>query len=125
MNIDSPKVKRAINSLANEWIMAQLPTDNLVFRDYSTAISWLMIATRNTHQATKIVHAVIDQAIRLERSSEWVAAELHFETSAQVLGDRQLVLTMAIQSQGAGDDASLDLYNERLARFSPCWATVW
>ena len=64
----------------------------------------------------KLFQGYTGQANQLDRSGEWVNTELKFETHAEEVSDRPLLLGLAVEWQGGGDEA-LDLYNERLNRF--------
>lgn len=111
------ELRQIIKTLAYEWVKANLSTVTLTYSDYVDAITRLMLSATSVDRAIDIFGAVLDQAIALKRSCEWVAAELKFEVSAEVVGNRQAVLDLAIASEGAGNDASLDLYHNRLNRF--------
>ena len=106
-----------VRQLAYEWAQIELPTQRLTYSDYIRAISGLQETTKNMVKTSAIVKAILQQASQLGKSSEWVERELHFEALAEFVEDRREMLVLDLEHGGVVDDASLDLYNERLGRF--------
>ena len=115
--MESAASKRIVHQLAYDWVRVELPIEYLTYADYINILSGLHVITNDIGQTAQISAAVIDQAQRLGYSSEWVRAELRFEAQAVAVGDRVQWLLTDLTSKG-GDNDSLDLFNERLNRFS-------
>ena len=111
---DTPLIRR----LANQWVRADLPTARLSYTDYMRAIAGLLQAIGNSQQTTAVFFAVINQARALGKSSEWLQHELRFEALAEFVESRTDLLLLDLAHSGRVDDQALDLYNERLNRFT-------
>ncbi len=114
MNPD--EVTYRIRQLAYNWSRFELPTYYLTYIDYVTVLTELQTATGRIERTADLFAGVIQQANRLEYSSDWAAAELRFEALAYLTGDRAKAMLLDLGHRAADDDA-LDLYNHRLNRF--------
>ncbi|RYF55220.1 MAG: hypothetical protein EOO39_38300 [Cytophagaceae bacterium] len=65
----------------------------------------------------RIFRAAFEQASQVCQSSEWVERELHFEALAEFVQDRDELLLLELAHGGLGNDAALELYNERSSLF--------
>nr|WP_235985312.1 hypothetical protein [Spirosoma utsteinense] len=107
-----------IQTLAYQWVQAELPALGLSYADYITDLRTLLLTTQNPDRTTAIVQAVLTQAIALRKTSAWVDEELKFE--GMIHGaDRTDFLRLDLQQADSVDDLLLDRYNERINRFDP------
>lgn len=81
-------------------------------------LSRLQTATGDVNRSEAIFERIFGQAKALSKDSEWVAVELGFESLAQGLASRTELALLYLNQDDMVDDAALDLYNERLSRFS-------
>lgn len=106
-----------IRELAYQWALLDLPNEVVTYQDYSTAVTLLHTATGNAAQTEYIFTVVLHQARRLGKSSGWVEQELQFEGMIEFTSRKEL-LNLYRKRQAVVDDATLDLFNERLNRFN-------
>ncbi len=116
--ISLEEAKQIVHKLAFSWSQADLPSEHMAYVDFIRAINGLLTATRTAKATAYIFAGVINQASALGKTSEWVEGELRFEAQAAAVGNRPERLRFELGRLGPVDDASLDLYNERLNRFS-------
>lgn len=107
-----------IRQLAYEWVQVGLPSHRSTYSDYLRFMATLQSVTDDRNRTRAIFRAVLDQATRLGKSSEWVETELKFEALAESLSNRASLLLLDLEYRLPVSDASLDLYNERLTRFN-------
>ncbi|WP_020597690.1 hypothetical protein [Spirosoma panaciterrae] len=117
-DLETSPYTELVRSLALEWALAELPAQRLTYGDYLTNIRILLLTTQDANRTAQIVKAVLTQAIRLHKPSEWVEQELKFEGMVEG-ADRADFLRFELQQAGTLDDATLDQYNERIRRFNP------
>lgn len=110
------KSMQLARQLAYDWARVELPNQRLTYTDYISTLNGLSSIVDNSGRTSAIFSAVLDQAQRLGRSSEWVQAELTFEAKAEAVGDRDTWLLAELKNAGV-TDAALDWYNERKKRF--------
>lgn len=115
--MESEAINSDVRRLAMEWLRSQLSSRTLTYADYLSTIAGLNVVTGDSVRTARIMTAVIDQAKQLGYSSDWVQQEVRFEAQAEAVGNRNSWLQLQLQNS-AGWDADLDLYNERLIRFS-------
>ncbi|QDK81149.1 hypothetical protein EXU85_22035 [Spirosoma sp. KCTC 42546] len=115
-DLDIAPYKDLIQSLAIQWVRAELPAQGLTYADYLTDIRILLLTTQDTDRTTVIVQAVLAQAAALHKTSGWVEQELKFEGMIEG-ADRVDFLRLDLQQAGTLDDAMLDAFNERMNRF--------
>ncbi|MBD2753899.1 hypothetical protein [Spirosoma validum] len=109
--------KELIQTLVNQLIRAALPADGLTYLDYIRNISILLLTTQDPDRTTVIVQTLIAQASSLNKTAVWLEQELKFE--GMIHGaDRLDFLRLDLSQAGEVDDSALDLYNERVSRFS-------
>ena len=116
--MDSQEDTQLVRQLAYAWAQAELPTTRLSYADYVRAIAGLQQAIGNAQRTTVVFTAVINQGRALGKSSEWIERELRFEALADFVESRADLLVLELEHKGLVDDEALDLYNERLNRFS-------
>lgn len=116
INLDEAKV--IVHKLAFRWFQAKLTGEHKSYVHFIQAINRLLAATRTARETAYIFAAVINQASALGKTSEWVERELGFEGQAAAFGNRRELLVTELDLLETVDDASLDLYNERLTRFN-------
>jgi hypothetical protein len=116
--MDSQEDTQLIRQLAHQWVRAELPTTHLSYADYVRAIAGLQQTIGNVQRTTALFTVVINQARTLGKSSEWIQRELHFEALAEFVESRADLLLLDLEHGGPVDDNALDLYNERLNRFT-------
>ncbi|WP_420151136.1 hypothetical protein [Spirosoma sp.] len=116
-DLQAAPYKDVILSLAAQWVQANLPSIGLTYSDYIRDIATLLLTTQSTGRTTGIVQAVLEQAISLHKSSTWVEQELKFEGMVDG-ADRADFLRLDLSQAREVDDTALDLYNERINRFS-------
>ncbi|WP_138994284.1 hypothetical protein [Larkinella sp. C7] len=115
---------RPINQEEAKLIIKQLVNDHPVdlnyrcFTRYATTLGRLWITVGNLDVAASIFIEIVNQATELDKSMEWINSELGFELVATQQKDRRREMIQQRLKEGNGSDAALDLYNERLARFS-------
>ena len=115
-DLKQPPYKELIESLVFQWIKAQLPAQELTYKDYQTALGTLLLTTQDPAQTKTIVDAVLIQATALGKNSAWVEQELQFE--GMIVGvDRADFLRLELAQSPVLNDGLLDQYNERLNRF--------
>lgn len=105
-----------IRQLAYHWTTVEVQAGDMTYTEYMDLVTRLQAVTHDLEQTKFIVAKLLQQAVALGRSSEWLTAELRFEIIAAATGDRGQLLSLAVAIQKASDE-SLDLYNERLNRF--------
>jgi hypothetical protein len=115
-NLEEAKV--IVHKMALDWFQAKLPGEHMGYVDFIRAINGLLTATRTAKATADIFTGIINQASALGKTSEWVESELRFETQAVAFGNRSELLLSELDLLETVDDASLDLYNERLTRFN-------
>ena len=118
INLEEAKV--IVHKLAFRWAHADLPSEHMVYIDFIRVINGLLIATGTARASAYIFAGVINQASALAKTSAWVEGELRFEAQAAAVGNRQELLLAELDRLETVDDAALDLYNQRLARFIKC-----
>lgn len=116
--MDAGEDTQLVRQLAYQWVQAKLPTTHLSYADYVRAITGLQQAVGNAQRTTVIFTAIINQARSLGKSSEWIQHELRFEALAEFVENRADLLLLDLEHGDGVDDEALDLYNERLTRFS-------
>lgn len=116
INLEEAKV--IVQKLAFSWAHADLPNEHMAYVDFIRAINGLLTATRTARATAYIFAGVINQASALGKTSEWVEGELRFEAQAAAVGNRPKRLLFELSRLEIVDDATLDLYNERLIRFN-------
>ncbi len=116
-SLDSSPYKELIQTLAYRWVSADRPAEGLVYQDYMNTLRTLLLTTQSLEQTTAIVMAVLKQAVALNKTSAWVEQELKFEGMLSGV-DRADFLRLDLQQAGEVDDSLLDVYNERINRFS-------
>ena len=114
----SEEAREFVHQLAFNWSQANLHSDRIAYVDFIRAINRLLTATGTAKETAYIFTGVINQASALSKTSEWVEGELRFEAQAAAVGNRPELLLSDLARLGPVDDASLDLYNERLHRFN-------
>ncbi len=115
-DLQTSPYKELIQSLAFQWVRAELPAQDLAYEDYLRNISTLLLTTQNPDRTASIVRAVLDQATALQKTSVWVEEELKFEGMIEG-ADRADFLRFDLQQAAQINDALLDRYNERINRF--------
>lgn len=115
--MDPDAINPDVRRLAMDWLRGQLPSRTLTYNDYLSTIAGLNLVTGDSIRTAQIMTAVIDQAKRLNYSSDWVQAEVRFEAQAEAVGNRASWLKLQLHNS-AGKDGDLDLYNLRLSRFT-------
>jgi len=113
-----------VRQLCLQWTNARLTGGAThQYTDYLTTINTLLLTTQDPDRTRLIFTSVLSQAVQLGRSSLWVEQELQFEGmlhGADRVDFLRLDLAQtASGNQGFLDDATLDRYNERLARLTP------
>ncbi|GAB3688700.1 hypothetical protein GCM10027592_04050 [Spirosoma flavus] len=116
-DLESAPFKELIQGLALQWVRAELPSQVLSYEDYLTNIRILLLTTQDTERTSLIVNAVLDQAVTLRKTSEWVEQELKFEGMIEG-ADRADFLAFDLHQSVTIDDQLLDRYNERINRFA-------
>jgi len=77
------------------------------------------MSTHDKDCTRPIFMAVLNQAIELGKTYRWVVNELLFEVRAITLGEnRHAAVANTLKQSSSIDDDELDLYIERLNRFS-------
>ncbi|MVM30310.1 hypothetical protein GO755_09720 [Spirosoma sp. HMF4905] len=109
--------KELIQTLVFQWVTADLPAGVMAYDDYIMDIRTLLLTTQNPERTTTIVKAVLTQAIALNKTSFWVEQELKFEGMIDG-ADRNDFLLLELSQAGEVDDTMLDIYNERVNRFT-------
>lgn len=118
--MDSTNYKELINDLATALIRAKLPGEHLSYANSIQVISGLLMTTQNKDRTRHIFMAVLNQAIELNKTYSWIECELLFEIKATSFGEnRNEALTYELKQASTINDQELDLYNERLNRFTP------
>ncbi|GAB3958955.1 hypothetical protein GCM10028805_54140 [Spirosoma harenae] len=116
-DLDTSPYKELIQSLALQWVHAELPAQGISYAEYTSDIRILLLTTQNPERTTEIVTAVLAQAIALRKTSFWVDQELKFE--GMIHGaDRIDFLKFELSQADDIDDSLLDSYNERISRFT-------
>jgi hypothetical protein len=115
--MEPSKDNELFRQLVCNWGQVEGQAGPLTFRDYVDALMELQAITTNLERTKAISMGVIRQASQLGKSSGWLLDELKFEAQAERLGDRIEWLRTEVAAQQASDE-SLDLYNERLKRFT-------
>ena len=115
--MDSNDYRELIRQLAYQWAVVDLPDEGLIYSDYIHVIGSLLTATQDVQRTKYFFKTVLQQAVELNKSSLWVEQELRFETLAEAV-ERSSLLTLYLKNSEPINDAALDLYNERLTRFS-------
>ena len=128
--LEEDPLKTALRRLAPQWAACYAPASHsaqgLTFDQYVETCEYLLAAVGQPDRADQILKAVLGQARRLGQHSDWVHTELLFEgiVADQVRltplpHPRKALLLEALESQlPFGPDPALDLYNQRLSRFS-------
>jgi len=106
-----------VHTLADQWGRLAPPASGLAYDDYTESIAILLLTTQSPERTRTITEAVLKQAISLHKSSEWIQQELRFEGMIEG-ADRSDFLRLDLSQSTAVDDATLDLYNQRVSRFS-------
>lgn len=116
-DLDTSPYKELIESLVRQWIDTDLPAQDLTHNDFTTTIRILLLTTQSPDHTAIIVSAVLDQATRLQKTSDWVDQEIKFE--GMIHGaDRVDFLKFELSQAATLDDSLLDSYNERINRFT-------
>jgi hypothetical protein len=116
-DLDGSPYKEVIQQLAHQWVWAARPATGVVYQNYSTILRTLLLTTQSPERTTAIVKAVLKQAVKLDKTSEWVERELKFEGMLSGV-DRTDFLLLELQQAGHVSDQLLDDYNERINRFA-------
>ena len=106
--MDFGKVGNLLKALAHGWTKAQLPTQQVGYSDYISALSRLYAATADPEKTAFVFRGILQQATQLGYSARWVERELKFEVAALAAGDRQRLMALYTVYKGAEDDSSLD-----------------
>jgi len=116
-DLGRPPYAELIQHLADQWSRVATPAPGLTRPDYERTISTLLLTTQHPARTADIVQAVLTQAIELRKPMTWVDQELKFEGMIEG-ADRADFLLFDLHQLGQPDDAQLDLYNERMHRFT-------
>lgn len=117
--MESTNNKELIHELAHALIRARLSGEHLAYANSIQQISGLLMSTQDQVRTRHIFMAVLNQAIELGKTYSWVERELLFEVIATTFeGNRNDALGYDLRQAPTINDQQLDLYNERLNRFS-------
>ena len=115
--LDTERYQEFIQELVDLWICADRPAAGLTHQEYTTSLRILLLTTQSPKRTRAIVQAVFQQAVKLNKDSQWVERELKFEGMLNGV-DRADFLLFELQQAGEINDQLLDAYNERLNRFA-------
>ncbi|XAZ82039.1 hypothetical protein A6C57_27225 (plasmid) [Fibrella sp. ES10-3-2-2] len=115
-SLDASPYQELLQQLAYQWLAALRPAAGLSYADCMDTLRTLLLTTQSPERTGAIVTAVLKQAVHLEKTSQWVQQELHFEGMLNGV-DRADFLLLDLQQAGHIDDQLLDAYNERVNRF--------
>ncbi|QMW06193.1 hypothetical protein [Spirosoma foliorum] len=116
-DLDASPYKELIQTLAFQWVSADLPAGTITYDNYIVAIRTLLLTTQNPTRTATVVRAVLKQAVELNKTSFWVEEELKFEGMIDG-ADRNDFLLLELSQADEVDDRMLDIYNERVNRFT-------
>lgn len=115
--LDTSPYQELIEELVDLWIWANRPAAGLTHQDYTANLRILLLTTQSAKRTCVIVQAILQQAVHLDKDSQWVEQELKFEGMLNG-ADRADFLLFELQQASEIDDQLLDAYNERLNRFA-------
>jgi len=116
-DLENAPYREAIQTLAQQWVQAELLAQQFSFIDCATTIKTLLLTTQSLERTSTLVNTILDQAVTLRKTSVWVDEELKFEGMIEG-ADRVDFLRFDLQQATAPDDDLLDRYNERMNRFT-------
>ncbi|GAB4044902.1 hypothetical protein [Spirosoma litoris] len=116
-DLDVSPYKELIQTLAFQWVSADLPAGTITYDDYIVDIRTLLLTTQNPERTATVVRAILKQAVELNKTSFWVEEELKFEGMIDG-ADRNDFLLLELSQADEVDDRMLDTYNERVNRFT-------
>ena len=99
-------------------VVDEQPAEWITYHRYSLALVKLIASTKHIGLSAAIFAVIINQAHRLNKPPEWIEQEILFEAGITNIGDRSEWLRQAMDNEGLTGDASNDLYNERLTRYT-------
>jgi len=115
-DLDGSPYQELLQQLAYQWLAALRPAAGLSYADCMDTLRTLLLTNQSPERTAAIVTAVLKQAVHLEKTSQWVQQELHFEGMLHEV-DRADFLLLDLQQAGRITDQLLDAYNERIHRF--------
>jgi len=96
----------------------RIPYTHQQIFDCVIAYDWLVTAAHSERSPLLIFETLMEETMHKDNLWEWLSTELRFEAYAADIGNRNTAALSDLESYGDLNDAALDIYNERIRRFT-------